>query len=156
MKHGEELLTELRERLGRSRDQQDAREERIASAQVEDTDCFLSTWANDLTRRELAARIGILEAGGLAPFPALFTLDGRLVSDDCRRTRYGRAFRVGAKWVDADVSDRTLARKGYRMGEVVRPAWAVLRGNGTGLGASYWVEVFKAKRNYWTGEEAEA
>ncbi len=118
-----------------------------------DTDGFVSQWASGLTADKLRRQAQIVEDGGMAVFPALFDLDtnapvpARLV-----KTRYGTKFAVFATaadalanhanviaWIDPFVSEKTLARKGYKVADVWAPAVADITGTGHGLSGSAWV-----------------
>lgn len=90
-----------------------------------DTDGALSQWASGVTAQLRRAEAALLEAGGRARFPALFTLDGQLVPAWTVQAAYGPCFVVKAAWdvggaVVAFVSrakkQATYEKKGYRSG----------------------------------------
>jgi hypothetical protein len=97
-----------------------------------DTDGALSQWASQATARKLRAEADLIEAGGVARFTALFTLDGELVPSWDVQTRYGTSLIVKTEW-DRDAEHvgfvgyakqmKTFERKGYRLGVVERPAY---------------------------------
>jgi len=118
-----------------------------------DTDGFLSQWASGLTADKLRRQAQIVENGGMAVFPALFlTYDNSPVPSRLVNTKYGTKFAVFATaadalrhganviaWVDPFVSEKTLARKGYKVADVWAPARAEITGSGHGLSGSAWV-----------------
>jgi hypothetical protein len=119
-----------------------------------DTDGFLTQWASGLTAQEKRAQARIAEAGGVAEFPALFTLAGEPVPARLVSTRYGTKFAVFASaadaaeygapvvaWVNPFVKPAFLAKKGYKVQQVLAPAKATLRGSGTGLAGATSVHV---------------
>jgi hypothetical protein len=116
-----------------------------------DTDGFLSQWASGLTAQLKRRQAEILEAGGVAEFPALFTLDGERVNARLIDTRYGRAWAMmddGGAFTGEFVSafpkrESTMTKKGYREGTEVAPARAVMQGQGTGLSGTAWVAVIR-------------
>lgn len=106
-----------------------------------DTDGFLSQWASDRMSSHHRLEASIADNNGLAEFPALTDLDGNLVPARMVDTRYGSKFVVFANaedantynapvvaWVDPWVKTKTLARKGYRLAYVERPARAEMKG----------------------------
>jgi hypothetical protein len=150
VKYGQELLelleVELRDAIARA----NARHEQILNGDMELNDCFRSVSAADASISLLRDKIGILRYGGLSEFPELCRLDGTPAGASLVNTRYGSKWLVthpGGRneWVDPFVQEKTLARKGYKIVCVPKPAWAVFRGNGTC--------IFPSDRNYWTGEE---
>lgn len=155
MLYGQELLDSLTERLEATKRARAERSRRLSDQEMDLGDCFVSTYCNSMTQRELEMKITILENKGLAEFPALFTLDGELVSDNLRETKYGYAFlTTDGKWINPDVKESTLTKKGLKTGTVQKPAWVTMRGEGTGLSglASSYLAVFPSNRNYWTGK----
>jgi len=124
-----------------------------ASFQRCDTDGFLSQWAHGITADRLRRQAQIEEDGGMAVFPALFDLDTNApVPSRMVQTRYGTKFAVFATpadvfaqganivaWVDPFISEKALARKGYKVVDVWAPAKAEITGSGHGLSGSAWV-----------------
>jgi len=117
-----------------------------------DTDGFVSQWASGLTADKLRRQAQIEEDDGMAIFPALFDLDGTPVPAKLVKTRYGTKFAVFASaedalaynanvvaWIDPFTSERTLAKKGYKVLDVWAPARAEITGSGHGLSGSAWV-----------------
>ena len=151
MQYGQELLERLNGELQAAIARANARHEQILNGDVELNDCFRSVSAGDANISLLRDKIGILEDGGVAEFPELYRLDGTPTGASLVDTLYGSKWRIThsdgrTEWVSPYVQEKTLARKGYKFGTVVRPAWAAFRGNGTC--------IFPSDRNYWTGEEA--
>ena len=106
-----------------------------------DTDGFVSQWALGLTAQELRLQADIDEAGGVAEFLALFTVDGEWVPAKRIETQYGSRWmvldrfgnRTGEFLPFLPKRRRTLADKGYLEGRVLRPAKATIVGSGHGL-----------------------
>lgn len=160
MKYGQELLEILEQERAALKARNDARYERVVNGDMELDDCFVSTWAGDLNQRLLEAKIEILQNGGVAEFTELLYLDGTPTGARLLNTRYGTKYLVKhadgtEEWVDPHVKEKTLARKGYKLGVVTRPAWAKIAGGGHGLAgmASCYIKIFPSRVNYWTGEE---
>lgn len=153
-KFGKELLEKLRRQLELTDKEKDEREERISNCEVDPSDCFLSEWANDMTRRELIAKIEILENKGLSKFDVLCDLNGNVLANKLIRTRFGRAYKLDSgQWVSANLKKKTLKARGLKIAKRKMPAWAVLKSEGRGLSGHCWVEVFQSHTNYWTGEK---
>ena len=117
-----------------------------------DTDGFLSQWADGLEANRLRLAATLAEDGGLAEFPALFTLDGAYVpARRCESKNYG----WGDYWMVLDANGKptgtflpyfparrtTLAKRGYVEGYVREPAKAVFQGRGHGLSGTAWVAI---------------
>lgn len=109
-----------------------------------DTDGFLSQWASGIMAREKQMRADLMEAGGYAEFPALFTTDGRLIPNAREvETRYGWAWvyntESGPVWFnpskarDDDKARANNAKKGYYIGRVTAQAYVKIVASGTGL-----------------------
>lgn len=106
-----------------------------------DTDGCLTQWAANLTGRQYARQAQIAENGGMAEFPALFTLTGEWVPAKAIQTRYGTRWmvldsdgnRTGEFLPHLPARRRTLADKGYLEGYALWPAKAVVSGTGKGL-----------------------
>jgi len=122
-------------------------------------DVALSSQSNVLSMTLLSHQIEILRDGGVADLPALLTLDGE---DTGAVLRLGR---FGLFWVLPDgrrqndnVTDKTLARKGWVRGTVSKPAWAKITGPRNARGSSgllsLRVQRYPSGTNYWTGEDA--
>lgn len=106
-----------------------------------DTDGFLSQWASDITASKKRLEANLIEAGGVAEFPALFDNKGNLIADAREvHTRYGWAWVHGnSQWFNPS-NARTAAKrrennakKGYYEGRVKAKARAEIVGSGTGL-----------------------
>lgn len=132
-----------------------ARINRINSGDLEISDSFVSSWANDKAGDLLDKKIAILENGGLWDFECLCDLEGNKIENaKLCNTRFGESYRVeksdgSIEWVNPHVKEKTLAKKGYTLGTESLPAWAKLEGSGTGLSGalSVYVCVFKSKVN---------
>jgi hypothetical protein len=106
--------------------------EAIASFERCDTDGALSQWSSGLNAQRARLQADIVDAGGVAKFPALFTLDGEYVPAKRIEGQWGPRWMV----LDADGNRTgeylpyfpkrrdTLAKKGYVEGFVLRPARA--------------------------------
>ncbi|MFZ4434583.1 MAG: hypothetical protein ACOYOQ_15430 [Microthrixaceae bacterium] len=128
----------------------EARAEAAASFERVDTDGFVSQWASGINAQLADAKADLIEAGGVAEFPALFDVDtGEWVPSKLIDTRYGTAWALlgeDAKFTGEFVTafparESTMARKGYREGRAVWPAKAVTYGSGTGLAGAASVRV---------------
>jgi hypothetical protein len=125
--------------LGLGPDDLDARAKAADQAAADsfascDTDGFLTQWAHGITGARDRAAADLLRAGGTADFLAVFDLDGNLVP---ARTIDGQ---WGKRWMLLDAYGRsisvflparpkrrdTLAKRGYTLGLVTRPAAAVI------------------------------
>lgn len=128
-----------------------ARQSRIRSLESFercDTDGCVSQWAADSMAQLYCAQAEILENGGEATFPALFDLDGNMITNAREvHTRYGWAWIITdtdgtTRWFNpsrAQDDTRRIAtdrRKGYYVGRISAPAWATHRSNG-----GMWVHV---------------
>jgi len=163
VKYGQELLDALERELQQTRAQNNERRNRVFDGEVELNDCFVSGWSGDLSQRLVQEKIEILKAGGVAEFEELCFIDGTPANAKPVNTRYGFKYLVDKEdgsqdWVDPYVKEKTLARKGYKIAFVPKPAWAAIKSSGTGRGLAgamnCYVNVFPSDRNYWTGEEA--
>ena len=70
-------------------------------------------------------------------------------------TRFGRTFRLPTgSWVNPFVQEKTLAKKGYKLGSVMKPAWACIAGSGKGLSGmtTCYVKIFVSDINYAVNE----
>lgn len=133
----------------------DDRHEKVVGGDLELSGCFVSAHCATLSIELLRTKIEILENGGLSEFEVLLNLDGTIASDNLCKTRFGYAYRVvdrfgEVKWVNPGVKEKTLEKKGYRLGYVEKPAWAYITGSGKGLAGvgSAYVEVFPSDTNY--------
>jgi hypothetical protein len=110
-----------------------------------DTDGALSQWASEINARRLYTEADILENNGLAEFPALFTLDGELVTAIVIDGRFGPCWMLLdnngeslGKFVPFTPARRsTLANKGYTQGTVLRPARAKVGAHKGGMATAY-------------------
>ncbi len=161
MKYGQELLVALEQELQELKARNDDRFNRVVNGDVELSDCFVSTWAGGLSQQLLETKVEILRNGGVAEFDELVYLDGTPTNARLVFTRYGSRYLVKRpdgteEWVNPYVSEKTLAKRGYKLETVLRPAWAKISGNGgRGLAGamSCHVDVFPSRVNYWTGEQ---
>lgn len=98
-----------------------------------DTDGFLSQWASAAIAREYRAKADLCRDNGQGLFPALFTLDGKLVAAKLVETRFGIAWALlesddpRSRFVgfvnesNANTAKKraaALARKGYTVGTI--------------------------------------
>lgn len=158
MKYGQELLTALEQELQQLKTRNDDRFDRVVNGDIELSDCFVSSWAGNLNQRLIEGKIEILKNGGVAEFQELYYLDGTPTGARLIHTRHGSRFLIQhpdgmEEWVNPYVSEKTLARKGYKLVTVTRPAWAKIKGSGYGLAGAMncCVDVFPSRVNYWTG-----
>lgn len=149
------LLETLKNQLNGTRQAAAAREERIANAEVEWTDCSTSIWANSRMDDLLQTKIEILENGGLAEFNELHYIDGTPTNAKLYENRWGWSYRIvktngEIDWVNPYVKPATLERKGYKMAKVLKPAWAKLAGGGKGMSGmmNVGVSVYETPINY--------
>lgn len=116
-----------------------------------DTDGFMSQWANDINA-ELNDRLASLaENNWRAHFEHLYTLDGRRVNAKMIRTRsYPRRLvwavmdpngKFTGEFINAHLLPKNLAKKGYQILDELAPAYAELKGSGTGLAGAMSVRV---------------
>jgi hypothetical protein len=113
-----------------------------------DTDGCVSQWANDTSALLYDRLAALAEAGWVAHFKHLYTLDGERVNAKAIRTRYGLAWAVmddagqfTGEFLDYHLKPKTLAKKGYEIREELAPAYAELRGSGKGLAGAMSVRV---------------
>ena len=105
-----------------------------------DTDGFLNQWADRLAARKGALQAEIENNGGVAEFPALFTVAGEFVPAKIIVTKFGARWQVltaegktTGEFLPFQPARRsTLANKGYTEGSVLRPAAAELAGGQSG------------------------
>lgn len=129
-----------------ARNEADARE----SFERCDTDGFVSQWASGLTASEKRAKADILDAGGVAWFPALVDAEtGEWVPSKLIDGKYGTCWailgpdgRFTGEFVTAfPKREATMLRKGYRETRGSWPASARLEGSGRGLAGAASVRV---------------
>lgn len=119
-----------------------------ASYERSDTDGYITQWAHGVMSHEARLQAQVDGDGGVAPFPALFDLDGNLVPAKLIDGQYGLVWGVFedatcrgrvTEWVNRSNADKAatrnknMAKKGYSEGTVMAPAKVVLGGGGTGL-----------------------
>jgi hypothetical protein len=110
-----------------------------------DTDGALSQWASEINARRLYVEADILENDGLAEFPALFTLDGELVTAIVIDGRFGACWMLLddageslGEFVPFSPARRsTLEKRGYTEGLVLRPARAKVSAHSGGMATAY-------------------
>lgn len=143
----------------------DCRQRSAESWERSDTDGCVTQWCSDLSARLYERQAEILEAGGLAEFPALFDVvtgarvKAKLVHVPNRFRGYGTV----SKWLVLDAAgnaiewvtafparEATMARKGYREGREMAPAAAKIGGSGKGLSglATAHVVVYRTDAGY--------
>lgn len=128
-------------------------EARAKSWESSDTDGFVSQWANSCMEDLAATGVDLAENRGLAEAPALFDLEGRVVSthrvfkdyygktsvswvlnDGATQRNGGKRF-VGesnsVKGIDQEIV--LMEKKGFRIGTIEVRSEAVLSGGGKGL-----------------------
>jgi hypothetical protein len=121
-----------------------------------DTDGFLSQWACGLTANLHRRQAEIMEAGGVAEFPALFNLDGQRVRAKLIDGKYGPCWaicdnrgRYTGEFVGAfPARESTMERKGFREGREVVEAYAFMNGTGHGLSGRAWVATGRKDDGY--------
>lgn len=103
-----------------------------ASWERSDTDGFMSQWANDTTARVYNLAAELADNDWMAEGPALFDLEGNLVTAETFTGQYGISWVIkpqnGGKWAFISMSMASKAktrrtnmeRKGYREGTVRR------------------------------------
>jgi hypothetical protein len=131
-----------------------AQHERDAHESFErcDTDGFVSQWASGINAQLKAAQASLVEAGGVATFPALVDAEtGEWVPSKLINGKYGTSWAIldehgkfTGKFVSAfPARESTMLRKGYRETEGLWPANARLAGSGRGLSGNVWVQHYK-------------
>lgn len=154
------LLEKLKGQLESTKENQRQREERIVNAEMEFSDGFVSTWANGQMDSLLNTKIAILENGGVWGFSCLCDLEGNKIPNSKKcHGKFGTVYRVekedgSVEWVNPNVKENTLRKKGYTIGTEQLPAWAKLEGSGTGLAGALTVHtvIYPSKKNYLNEE----
>lgn len=149
------LLETLEKQLNGNRQSAANREERIANAEVEWTDCSTSIWANSKMEDLLQTKIEILKNGGLAEFKELQFIDGTPTNAKLVETQWGYKYLVihsnrHREFVDPNVKPKTLEKKGYKIAMVLKPAWAKLAGGGKGWSGmnNVGTQIYESNVNY--------
>lgn len=105
-----------------------------------DTDGALSQWAWGVTAQKVRLQAEILEADGMAEFPAIFDLSGNLVPAKEIQTQFGWSWMLLDKYErctgwfneskarNEETARKNNAKKGYCVGRVRVPAFAKLAG----------------------------
>jgi hypothetical protein len=119
-----------------------------------DTDGFLSQWAHGITAQQKDKQAEIEDKGGVWEFLCLIDEDGELVPAREIKTRYGLAWGLFNTIEEANAYDGQIVewisnakiKKGavpYRYAFQIRPAKAVVAGEGKGLSgaASCYIKV---------------
>jgi len=146
-------VEELEAALETMRTRHAATNARRMEQQTDVGDCALSCWTESSCEDELMAKLALARDGYLAEFPALFDLDGNEVEGaklvNCKSySGYGTVMKWvvnhangSATWLPythpESMTPRkaaNLAKKGYKVGTVKRPAHIVARG-GSYIGA---------------------
>lgn len=156
MSNGIVTIDDIDRRIERIHESQRDRAMRIIDCEVEDTDCFLSMKAEEMSLRELEAQRRIIENGGMAEFFAYETLDGTPVDAKWIDTRYGYRLRANMPdgstvWTSA-TTEKGLAKRGLVEKKVMKPAWTRIGGKGLW---NWTIEIYEAKLNRATGEYTE-
>lgn len=128
-----------------------------------DTDGFVSQWASGLTAQLKRAEAGLVEAGGVAEFAALFDAEtGERVPAKLIDGKFGLCWalvtpgtdRFTGEFVSAfPKREATMARKGFREGHELAPAKAVIRGSGHGLAGATTCRVVTVRVDDGTGQD---
>lgn len=130
---------------------------RRVEQQLDPSDCALSNWADGITSSKLQLERELIEAGGVAAFLALTTLDGQPVKAKMIATKFRRecwalldgagrltgqflpicdaASEPGTAYV---AKDAKIQKKGFRQIVVARPAVVKIVGTGRGLSGTAW------------------
>lgn len=125
-----------------------------------DTDGFLSQWASGLTAQLERRKADILDAGGVAEFPALFDVEtGERVAAKLIDGRFGLCWALcdeAGDFTGTFISafpkrESTMAKKGFREGRETVEAFAVMDGRGTGLSGTAWVATKRRDKGYPEG-----
>lgn len=131
------------------RDALEQRKRQLESWERSDTDGFLSQWSHGLHDALYQTQAEICRNGGKAQFRVLMDLDGNEVPSKLIDTKYGIAYalldehnKFTGKFVNPCISEKALAKKGFKIGEVWKPAWAKLTGRGRGLSGTCWVQTY--------------
>lgn len=132
----------------------EARAARAESFQSSGNDGFLSQWAHQTLETEYLAKADLVDAGGMAEFPALFDLDGALLHALPVTSKFGgeRWKLAGGEFLstsraqDPKRAATANAKKGVYVGRISAPA--VVRMEGTG---ARYANLVRANRDDWTG-----
>lgn len=112
MKKGQELITELENRITMLNKSQNERETRIANHETDEDDCFRSIYANKDKLNELKTKIEILKNGGTAIFEALADLDGNIIENArLSNGQYGDYWNVDGKNVSTPKPSNRAGKK---------------------------------------------
>ena len=159
MKHGQELINELREEIRRLSEAQTRRQERINRWETDEDDCFISDRVEERGIRLANRKIALIEKGGCEWFQEYATVSGQLVNAKWCNTRYGSSLRI--RMPDGSVAwcsggEKALKNKGLKKVLCLRPAWFAFRSPYNGLLGAYSgdYELFPSDWNYATGEQA--
>ena len=118
-----------------------------------DTDGFLSQWASGLSQRLAIRRAELIENGRIGYFVGLYDGDRRVAAKQIRG-QYGwvwllrddEAAKYGRKFIPVAPYDGvSRVQKSLGLAEIgeTAPAWADIKGSGTGLSGSAWVATFR-------------
>ena len=160
---GAELVSSLNDEVKTLRASIEDRYDRIFNGQTDMDDCFLSDKCESRAISLALEKINLIEKdNGCSWFIEYATLDGTLVKANWCNTKYGTSLRVvmpddSVVWVSYSQNfDKSLAKKGLKRVECLRPAWFAFHSSGSGLlgvySGSY--DLFPSNFNYATGEEA--
>ena len=127
-------------------------QEKVDSFDRSDTDGFLSQWAAGINAELARTRADLEENGKMAWFSCLME-DDRRVDAKHIPTRFGSAWilteeeeaRFGRKFIPFSGTGKSRVQKelGLHEQDEEAPAWAALKGTGTGLSGNVWVEVYR-------------
>jgi len=129
---GEALLNSLKSQLEQNQKQCQDRNARIDNCEVEPTDCFRSIHANQVINGVIRAKIAIMENGGVWEFPALADLEGNIVDAKLCHGKFGSFWKLAnGSNISNTTTEKTLAKKGFQVVGVNKPAWATQDGYNT-------------------------
>jgi hypothetical protein len=157
MKHGEELLQELRAQLASSQQHDREEWERLTNEQPDDCSLIIHQRTAALTQKILQAKIQILENKGMSEFTFWANPDGTKADIKYVKTKFGYAYMIKANGeTQFTSSEKKLNQMGYHEQIESLPAWVTASGgNGFSGLLTTSVSIFKSSTNYYTGEPAE-
>lgn len=99
--------------------------------ELDSSDCFRSVHASRLNIDLMKTKIRILENDGFAYFPVLTDLEGNIISERIVNGKYGKCFIIenedgSVNFVNHNVREKTLEKKGFRLDDKPFRAWAVI------------------------------
>lgn len=158
----ERRIAEQEKVIARNRELMADRQRRISNNETDMEDCFASHLMEKLSVQVAKRKIDILENGGTSEFEVLKDMEtGEIVSTECVRTRYGRAWIIRPefrhkfkKFINDAKRDSTYHKKGLDRTRAKLPAWVTTRASGSGMADVYMLHVttFISDKNYATEE----